>query len=247
MIVAIVNQKGGTGKTTTTVNLGSALAQKGKRILLIDLDAQGNLSYSLGIVGFKHSMAEALLGEVKFEDILESREGMDIAPSGIGLADAELSLSEAENREGFLKDILSNISGYDYILIDCPPSLSILTVNALNAADKVIVPMQMEVLSLQGLDLISETISKVRQVLNPSLEIMGILPVMVDKRRKLSTEVHDHLNQNYEIKVFDSKIRNNVKASEAPSFGVSVISYAPTSNSARDYMNFAKEFLMLNK
>lgn len=246
-VVAIVNQKGGTGKTTTTLNLGSALAKKKKRILLLDMDAQGNLGYSLGVTDFEQSLADVFLGDIQLSEVIARRENMDIAPSGIGLADVELSLSDAENRSDYLKDILSEVSGYDYVLIDCPPSLSLLTVNALNAADQVVVPMQMEVLSLQGLDLITETVRKVKQSLNPDLEILGILPVMVDKRRKLSAEVHEHISQNYEVRIFQSVIRNNVKASEAPSFGSSVIEYAPTSNSARDYMTFANEFLKLNK
>lgn len=244
MIIAIVNQKGGTGKTTTTVNLGSALARSGKKVLLIDLDAQGNLSYSLGIVDVDKSLSDLFEGSVDFSDIIHEREGMDVLPSNVQLAEIELSISDVEERESQLKYLLKDcVNAYDYILIDCPPSLSLLTVNALNSADGVIIPMQMEVLSLQGLDLIMETIEKVQAGLNPSLKILGILPVMVDSRRKLSTEVHEHISENYNAYVFGNKIRNNVKASEAPSFGESVLSYAPSSNSAKDYFAFADEFL----
>lgn len=228
MILAVVNQKGGTGKTTTTVNVGSALAIKGKKVLLIDLDAQGNLSYSLGIQGKGKTMSDVFLGETAIDDILIEREGMSIAPADIGLADAELTLSGAGNREYLLRDALRKMRHrFDYVLIDCPPALSLLTVNALSASDHVLIPMQLEVLSLQGLDLITETIRKTRQSLNPALSILGILPVMIDQRRKLTSEILAHIQENYEVSVFNTRIRNNVKASEAPSFGSSVIAYAP--------------------
>ncbi|MBV6646280.1 MAG: ParA family protein [Cyclobacteriaceae bacterium] len=246
MIIAVVNQKGGTGKTTTTVNLGACLANQGKKVLLVDLDAQGSLSYSLGIGEVNKSIANVLLEDLPIRQILVDYEGLSVAPASIDLADAELSMTGMENREMILKEKLSGTSEFDFILVDCPPSLSLLTLNALTAAQHVIIPMQMEVLSLQGLDLITETIGKVRQVLNPDLSILGVLPVMVDKRRKLSSEVLNHIKENYDFKVFDSQIRTNVKASEAPSFGQSVLHYAPTSNSAKDYKTFTQEFLNLN-
>jgi len=247
MIIAIVNQKGGTGKTTTTVNLGCALAKNGKKVLLVDLDAQGNLSYSLGILEVKGSIAEVLMGEGSLNDILVETDGVTIVPSTIDLADVEITIAEADQREFLLKNALSKIKKYDYVLIDCPPSLSLLTINALNAADRVIIPLQMEVLSLQGLDQIISTINQIRSVFNSDLEIVGLLPVMVDSRRKLSQEVYDHIKENYEFKIFDSRIRTNVRASEAPSFGQSVISYSPKSNSALDYKAFANEILKLTK
>lgn len=242
-VIAIVNQKGGTGKTTTTVNLGCALAKKGKKVLLVDLDAQGNLSYSLGILEIEKSIGQVILGEVDFQEILISREGLDVAPAQIDLADVEINIASELARESILKKVLAEAKGYDYVLIDCPPSLSLLTINALNAADKVIVPLQMEVLSLQGLDQIITTINQIKQVLNEKLEIMGLLPVMVDSRRKLSREIYEHIEENYNFKIFNSRIRTNVRASEAPSFGESLISYAPTSNGAKDYMAFAEEVL----
>ncbi|UXX79505.1 AAA family ATPase [Reichenbachiella carrageenanivorans] len=242
-IIAIVNQKGGTGKTTTTVNLGCALAKKGKKVLLVDLDAQGNLSYSLGILEIEKSIGQVILGEIDFRDILIPREGLEVAPAQIDLADVEISIAGELARESILKKILATAKGYDYVLIDCPPSLSLLTINALNAASRVIVPLQMEVLSLQGLDQIISTINQIKEVLNENLEIMGLLPVMVDSRRKLSREIYEHIEENYNFKIFDSRIRTNVRASEAPSFGESLISYAPTSNGAEDYMAFAEEIL----
>lgn len=242
-IIAIVNQKGGTGKTTTTVNLGCAIAKKGKKVLLVDLDAQGNLSYSLGILEIEKSIGQVLLGELDFREILISREGLDVAPAEIDLADVEINIAGELARESILKKILAKETEYDYILIDCPPSLSLLTINALNAASRVIVPLQMEVLSLQGLDQIISTINQIKEVLNENLEIMGLLPVMVDSRRKLSREIYEHIEENYSFKIFKSRIRTNVRASEAPSFGESLISYSPNSNGAKDYMAFANEIL----
>ncbi|MEP3389165.1 MAG: AAA family ATPase [Reichenbachiella sp.] len=242
-IIAIVNQKGGTGKTTTTVNLGCALAKKGKKVLLVDLDAQGNLSYSLGILEIEKSIGQVIMGEVDFQDILVSTEGLDVAPAQIDLADVEINIAGELARESILKKILAQTEEYDYVLIDCPPSLSLLTINALNAAKWVIVPLQMEVLSLQGLDQIISTINQIKEVLNENLEILGLLPVMVDSRRKLSREIYEHIEENYNFKIFNSRIRTNVRASEAPSFGESLISYAPTSNGAKDYMDFANEIL----
>ena len=246
VVYSIINQKGGTGKTTTAINLGAALNWRAKDVLLIDLDSQGNLSYSLGVNDFEKSMADALLGEAKITTILHEREGLKIAPSDNQLADTELSLARSEGQETALSDLLKDVSGFDYVLIDCPPSLSTLTINALMASDRVIIPMQMEVLSLQGLDQIVQTIQKVGKSYAKKLTIEGVLPVMVDQRRKLSQEVKDYIRENYDLRIFESMIRNNVKASEAPSFGKSVISYKPTSNSAIDYMRFADEVLELN-
>lgn len=245
-IISVINQKGGTGKTTTAINLGCAFVRRAKNVLLVDLDTQGNLSYSLGINEFEKSMADVLLGDSKLEDILVEREGLKVAPADNQLADAELSLARTGGQEKALAEVLTNLKGYDFVLIDCPPSLSTLTINALLASDRVIIPMQMEVLSLQGLDQIIQTIDKVKSTFSKELDVEGVLPVMVDSRRKLSQEVKEHIQENYELRIFDSMIRNNVKASEAPSFGKSVIAYKPTSNSAVDYMHFADEILDLN-
>jgi chromosome partitioning protein len=245
VIYSIINQKGGTGKTTTAINLGAALNRRAKNVLLIDLDSQGNLSYSLGINDFDKSMADALLGECSITDIFQEKEGLTIAPSDNHLADTELSLARSEGQEKALAGLINTVSGFDFVLIDCPPSLSMLTVNALLASDRVIIPMQMEVLSLQGLDQIVQTIEKIKGTYKKKVIIEGVLPVMVDKRRKLSQEVKEYIHDNYDLRIFDSIIRSNVKASEAPSFGKSVINYKPTSNSAVDYMRFADEVLEL--
>ncbi|MFK7954319.1 MAG: ParA family protein [Ekhidna sp.] len=245
-VISIINQKGGTGKTTTSINLGSALSQLGKRVLLVDMDSQGNLGYSLGL-DVEFSICDVFNGEVELADVIHSTEGMDVVTSDMRLVDIELSLIELNRRQETLDNILKDhVGNYDYVLIDCPPSLSILAVNALYASDSVIIPMLMEVLSLQGLDQIMQTIEKINTTFNKSLEILGVLPVMVDVRRKLSEEVKEYISENYELKIFNSAIRNNVKASEAPSFGKSVITYSPSSNSAKDYIGFANEIASLN-
>jgi len=242
-IVSVINQKGGTGKTTTTINLGSALSKLGKKILLLDLDPQANLSYSLGIEEPEATIADVFTGDKKLAQILIHRENLSIAPGSNELVDIEISLVNQKDREHFLKKMLVAIKGYDYILIDCPPSLSLLTVNALAASDEVVIPLQMEVLTLQGLSQILATVAQIRAAFNAKLKVKGIVVVMFDKRRKLSSEIQDYLQQNVEEKVFQSRIRLNVKLAEAPSFGKSVLDYDPASNGAHDYMALAEEFL----
>ncbi|MFT4736809.1 MAG: chromosome partitioning protein [Cyclobacteriaceae bacterium] len=248
MIIAVVNQKGGTAKTTTTINLGVALAKQRKKVLLVDWDAQGNLTYSLGFQKLEKSISDVLHGDATLGETLLQSDGVHLLPSDITLADAEFAMADSEDRTSHLLNLLGDVvNNYDYIVIDCPPSMSILTLNALVAAQGVVIPLQPDVLSLQGLELIHQTIKKVVANYNSSLRVLGILPVMVDFRRKLTLEVLEHIDQNYDMNVFKSFIRTNVKASEAPSFGQSVISYAPKSNSAQDYLAFAKELLKLIK
>ena len=243
-IIAVINQKGGTGKTTATANLGAALASLGKRVLLIDLDPQSNLSYSFGInLSNGGSIADVLQVKKTLQAILVEREGVFIAPASVLLADLEVSLVNKIGREQVLKDRLKGLKGYDYILIDCPPSLSILTVNALNAAHEVLIPLQMEVLSLQGLSQLLDTIAQVKQVLNSGLKIRGIIPSMFDSRRRLSEEVLNQISANTKVKIFKTHIRECVKIAEAPSFAKTVLRYAPSSNGAEDFINLAKEFI----
>jgi chromosome partitioning protein len=242
-IIAIINQKGGTGKTTTAINLGTALARLKKKVLLIDLDPQANLSYSFGIDTSNGSMAEVLQGKETLQTILVEREDLRIAPSSLSLADVEVSLVNKIGRENILKDRLKGLKDYDYIFIDSSPSLSVLTINALNTATDVLIPAQMEVLSLQGLTQLLDTIKEVKRVLNKRLRINGIIPSMYDGRRRLSGEILEAIDKNIKENVFKTHIRECVKIAEAPSFAKSVLSYAPHSNGAIDYMNLAKEFI----
>jgi chromosome partitioning protein len=244
MIISIVNHKVGTGKTTTTLNLGAALAKNGCRVLLVDLDAQGNLSYSLGAADAIRTLSDVLFEEASINDALVTCEGMHLLPGNMKLADVELALSQVEDRYNVLTHIFQSITAnYDYILVDCPPSLSLLTVNALCASHGIIIPLQLEVLSVRGLDLMLQSVAKVQQSLNPDLYVLGVLPVLVDKRKNLNAEIVSYIQDNYKLKIFSTYIRANVKASEAPSFGASVIQYAPTSSSAQDYISFAAEFM----
>ena len=243
--IAVINQKGGTGKTTSVINLGVALVILKQKVLLIDLDPQANLTYSFGIANPPGTIAEVLQGKQTLQAILVSKEGLDIAPSGLTLSDVEISMTNKIGREGILKAKLQDLKGYNYVFIDSPPSLSILTINALNTADEVLIPLQMEILSLQGLSQILNTISEVRSVLNKNLRIMGIIPSMYDNRRNLSEEVLQELEKTSKEKIFKILIRECVKIAEAPSFAKSVMAYAPSSNGAEDFLSLAKEVIKL--
>jgi len=242
-IIAIINQKGGTGKTTTAVNLAVALTQLGKKLLLIDLDPQANLTYSFGIKPTNGTIADVLLGKQTIQTILTSSEGVDIAPSSPSLADAEVSLVNKIGRENILKDSIRKLKGYDYIFIDCPPSLSVLTINALNASNETLIPAQMEALSLQGLSQLLDTIGEAKRVLNKKLKVRGIIPSMFNSRRKLSDEVLKEVRTTLKQPIFKTRIRECVKIAEAPSFAKSVLSYAPNSHAAEDFLILAKEFI----
>jgi len=242
-IITIINQKGGTGKTTITMNLGVALALMGKKILLIDFDPQANLTYSFGIRNPKNTIVEVLQGKQTIQTILVKKEGLDIAPSSSLLADLEVSIINKIGREQLLQDRLKGLKEYDYVFIDSPPSLSILTINALTTAGEVLIPLQMEILSLQGLTQLLKTIDEVKNVLNKKLRITGVVVSMYDGRRRLSSEILNEIKNNLKEKVFNSLIRICVKIAEAPSFAKSVLSYAPSSEGAIDYKNLAKEFL----
>lgn len=242
-IVSVINQKGGTGKTTTTINLGCALAAHGKKVLLVDLDPQANLSYSLGITEPNLTLANIFTDGKMLDDVLVEKSFVTVLPGSNELVDIEISMVNQPDRETFLKKILEDAKGYDYIFIDCPPSLSLLTVNALAASQEVVIPLQMEVLTLQGLGQILATIKQVQSSINPKLKVKGIIVVMFDKRRKLSTEVEDYLHENFAEPVFKNRIRLNVKLAEAPSFGQSILEYDLSSNGAKDYLALANEFL----
>ncbi|HEY8938196.1 MAG TPA: ParA family protein [Cyclobacteriaceae bacterium] len=243
MVISIVNHKGGTGKTTTTLNLGSALALQGYRVLLVDFDAQGSLSYSLGIDDNEPTITDLFHGDENANNVIQQREGMDILPANATLADIELAIAKSESRYHHLKDLLNTLSVYDFVLIDCPPSLSLLTLNALTASAYIVVPMQMDVLALRGLDSMLETMQKV-QPINPQLSLLGVLPIMVDPRKNIYKEIVSHIKSNYQdVRLFQHSIHTSVKAAEAPSFGKSVVTYAPTSTTANDYKKLAKEIV----
>jgi chromosome partitioning protein len=246
MILSIVNHKGGTGKTTTTINLGSALAESGYRVLLIDLDAQGSLTYSLGIDDRGLTIADAFHGDVAVHELLSEREGMHVLLAGAGLADVELAMAKADERFNHLSNLLQGLPDYDFVLIDCPPSLSLLTLNALAASDYILVPMQMDVLALRGLGSMLETVKKAK-VINLRLTVLGILPVMVDTRKNMYQEILEYIQCNYTEGVFTQVIHSSVKAAEAPSFGKSVVAYAPQSTTANDYRALAKEVVRVTK
>lgn len=246
MTISIINHKGGTGKTTTTINLGSALAAQGYSVLLIDFDPQGSLSYSLGIDDSNATIADCILGEAVVQHVLQRREMMDVLPAGRGLADVELAIARAGERMRHLRDFLTTLEGYDFVLIDCPPSLSLLTLNALNASDYLLVPMQMDVLALRGLESMLDTLKDIKPF-NPGLEVLGVLPVMVMPNRKIYREIMEYIMTNYGVRVFSQVIRSSVKAAEAPSYGMSVLSYAASCPTANDYREFAKEFVNLSQ
>jgi chromosome partitioning protein len=244
-IISIVNQKGGTGKTTTAVNLGVALGKLGQRVLLVDFDAQASLTFYFGISRtLKGSMADVVFGDKKIADITILKEGIYIAPAAISLADAELSLATYSGRMQVLKDALATVQRqYDYILIDCGPALSLLTVNALAASSHVLIPTELEVLALQGLQLISNTIARMRKSVNADLQVLGVLLLMVDLKRTVTQEVYELLLQACPYPIFKAHVEVDDKAIEAPSFGQSILSYAPNASSATAYLDLALEVL----
>lgn len=244
-ILTVINQKGGTGKTTTAINLGSALASSGKKVLLVDIDPHACLTYSLGILNPNGTIDDVFRGSKAISEILVEREGMSIAPASTELADVELSLRDRPGRENYLLMSLAHNDGFDYILIDSPPSLSILTLNALKAADQLLIPMFMDALSMQGLAGFLSTVAEFRRVFKKPLPIMGIVALRYDDRVKLSKEVLSHIKHNFNVRVFDAKIRCDVRIAESPSFARSVLRYAPASRGAKDFVSLATEFSSL--
>lgn len=250
--IAVINQKGGVGKTTTTVNLGAALAQRGFRVLLLDMDPQANLTVHVDKRPDLESntLTSLLIEDTPLQDLVQptTLPNLAVVPSDTSLAGVEQVLANRIGRETILREALEVFPAakdFDFVLFDCPPSLGVLSANALVAADHVVIPMQAEYLSLQGMAKLMEVIQLVQKRLNPGLQVACVLPCMLDARTNLSTEVLREIEAHFGDLLAKSRIRNNVKLAEAPSFGRTIFEHAPDSNGARDYAAFATEFLAM--
>ncbi len=247
--IALLNQKGGVGKTTTTANLGACLAMLGKKVLLIDMDPQANLSVHLGmdIYSLKYSAYDLIAGDCKPDEVIvkTSIAGLDIIPSNIDLSGAEIELVGVVGRETVLKENLGDaINSYDYVLIDCAPSLGLLTLNVLTLVHEIFIPVQTEFFALRGVGKLLDTYEIVRKRLNNALEITGIILCMYTSRTRLGNEVVEKVREHFNDKVFKTIIRKNVKLSESPSHGKPIVSYAPGSHGSADYMALAQEVVL---
>jgi len=243
-VITLANQKGGVAKTTTTLNLAVAFAEEGHRVLCVDLDPQANLSVSQGLPDdLTESMYNVLLGQIPITQVIHKRE-IDVAVSSIDVAGAELALSSVIGRERALQKALATVSDqYDFVFIDTPPSLGLLTINAMTASDRVVVPVQCEYLSMRGLLQLQHTVSIIKEHLNPKLEIEGILPTMVDTRTLHAQEAIELLEENFSGRVFRSRINRTVRFAEAPVQGKSIMAYEPDGPAAASYRNLAKELM----
>lgn len=243
IVLAISNHKGGVGKTTSTVNIGAALANRSHRVLLVDLDPQANLTQSLGVKNAEITIYENLRGEMMVHPI-EVRKNMYVLPSSLDLSAAEIELSSEPGREYILREILSSVSDkFAYILIDCPPSLGLLTINALTSSDKVIIPLQAEYLPLRGLAKLNDVIKKIQSRLNPKLNIGGVFLTQYDPRKVLNRDVAESVKSFFGEKLLDTKISNNIALAEAPSQGKDIFLYNKNCKGAQDYNELCEEMI----
>jgi len=249
-IIAFVNQKGGVGKSTSAVNIGAGLSRLGEKTLAIDLDPQANLTYHLGIktAELKASISEVLEGRAGIEEAIVERDGLDVIPASLGLAETEDRIFNVTGREYLLREALAGLKRpYAYVLIDCPPSLGVLTLNALVAARQVYIPLEAQALPLQGLRAIMGIVELVKERLNPGLELTGIIATKYDNRLNLSREVLGTLREHFRDLLFKTVIRGAVKLAEAPSYGLDIFSYAPKSHGAEDYLALCREIVERRK
>ena len=246
-IYVFVNQKGGVGKTTSAINIGAYLAEAGKKVLLVDFDSQGNMSSGVGLSKDKPTIYELMAGQASAEQVIRHTlvDNLDAIPASIDLSGAAIELVGQKERDFFLKRSLEPVKNkYDYILIDCPPSLGILTLNGLAAADAVLIPMQCEYFALEGISLLLQTVKKVQKSINPSLTIGGIFFTMYDSRTRLAQEVVTQVKAYFGNSVFNTIIPRNVRLSEAPSHGVPICKYDPNCQGARSYKSLAEEVIL---
>lgn len=244
--IALINQKGGVGKTTVTMNLGAGLARQGHQVLMIDLDPQANLTYALGIAAHELdvSVYDLLKGDAPLTDVLLDRdERLQLIPASLELSGAEMALANVAGREFLLREALESFTEPDYVLIDCPPSLGLLTINALTSAQEIYVPVQTEFLALQGMSTLIQTIEVVQRRLNRDLKLSGIIATRYDKRKTLNREVVEKISEHFGNKVFKTYIRENVSLAESPSYGQTIFEYRPNSNGAKDFLTLCKEVI----
>lgn len=247
-IIAVANQKGGVGKTTTAINLSSCLAEKRKKVLAVDMDPQGNMTSGLGVDknSVENTIYDLIIGESSIDEVLRKdiMKNLDIIPANIDLSAAEIELIDVEDKEYIVRNVIKDIKdNYDYIIIDCPPSLSMLTINAMTTATSVLVPIQCEYYALEGLSQLIHTVDLVRDRLNPELEIEGVVFTMYDARTNLSLQVVENVKDNLHQNIYKTIIPRNIRLAEAPSYGVPINEYDPKSAGSESYMRLAEEVI----